>query len=170
MGSGPDAAALLTFARALGWTVSVWDPRARYETRVRFAAAEARHAGPAALIAPAVNAAARPVAVVMSHDFERDREAVAMLLPSRAAYIGVLGPRRRTLRLLAGGAPDALDRLHAPAGLSLGGETPAEVALSIIAEIQTVLAGETPTHLRDRRGAIHARPGESGPRGEVTAS
>ena len=76
---------------------------------------------------------------------------------SRARYIGVLGPRVRTLRLLAacGLDPGALDRLHAPIGLRLGGESPEEVALAIVAEVQQVLAGATGGHQKDHPGPIH---------------
>ena len=129
MGSGPDAGPLAAFAAALGWTTTISDPRARFDTLARSRAADHLRSGPASAVAPAVDRAARPVAMVMSHDFDRDREALAALLPTRARYIGVLGPRHRTEQLAAelGGG---LERLHAPAGLAIGAETPAEIALS----------------------------------------
>ena len=84
------------------------------------------------------------------------------LLPRDFAYLGLLGPRPRTDRLLAelsavGLAITAaqLAKLHAPVGLDLGGGTPETVALSIMAEIQARLAGRTPGFLRDRTGPIH---------------
>jgi xanthine dehydrogenase accessory factor len=156
MGAGSDAVPLVQLGVVLGWTVSVWDPSARFESRVRFAAADHRHTGAAASLAPVVAAAFRPVAVVMSHDFERDREALSMLLRSPVSYLGVLGPRHRTSRLLADLAPVANERLYAPAGLSVGAETPAEIAMSIVTEIQSVLAGVAVGSLRDRPGPIHA--------------
>jgi xanthine/CO dehydrogenase XdhC/CoxF family maturation factor len=95
-----------------------------------------------------------------------------MLLPSRALYIGVLGPRRRTDRLLADlgrselalahavadARDDARSRLHAPVGLHLGAETPQEIALSVVAEAQAVLAGASAIPLRElsRARGIHA--------------
>jgi xanthine/CO dehydrogenase XdhC/CoxF family maturation factor len=93
--------------------------------------------------------------MVMSHDLDRDREALAMLLGSRARYVGVLGPRRRTQRLLGELGPMNVDRLYAPAGLAIGAESAAEIALSVVSEIETVLNDETVAHLRDRSGAIH---------------
>jgi xanthine dehydrogenase accessory factor len=156
MGSGPDGVPLIALAATLGWTTTVWDPRARFDTRARFARADHTRSGPAAAVAPLVDAAALPVAMVMGHDLERDREALAALLPTRARYVGVLGPRHRTERL-ATGLAGSLERLHAPAGLAIGAETPAEIALAVIAEIQTVLAEEAVGHLRDRP-AIHRRP------------
>ena len=156
MGAGLDAVPLVALARSLGWRTTVWDPAARFETRSRFAEADRRHTGPAAALRASVDAAVAPVAVVMAHDPARDTEALAMLLGSRARYVGVLGPRRRTERLLASlGSPAPPASLHAPAGLALGAETAAEIALSIAAEIQACLASETVEHLRDRRGAIH---------------
>jgi xanthine dehydrogenase accessory factor len=155
MGSGYDAAPLVALAGTLGWTVTVWDPSARFETRARFAAADHRHTGSAATLRSSVDRSARPVAMVMSHDLDRDREALAMLLGSQARYVGVLGPRRRTQRLLGDLGPMNVDRLYAPAGLAIGAESAAEIALSIVSEIETVLNGETVEHLRDRAGAIH---------------
>ncbi len=155
MGSGYDAAPLVALAGTLGWTITVWDPSARFETRARFAAAEHRHTGSAAALRSIVDGSVRPVAMVMSHNLDRDREALAMLLGSRARYVGVLGPRRRTQRLLGDLGPLNIDRLYAPAGLAIGAESAAEIALSVVSEIETVLNDETVEHLRDRSGAIH---------------
>lgn len=163
LGCGPDALPVVTLARALGWTVTVWDPQSRFETRARFAAADHLFTGGASALAASIEASARPLAVVMSHSADRDREALAMLLPSKVGYLGVLGPRRRTDRLLAELArtgarlgPRERERLHAPVGLDLGAETPDEVALAIVAEAQAALSGAGAGALRDRGGAIHA--------------
>lgn len=114
---------------------------------------------PSELIAT-VDAADRALAIVMAHDFELDRAHLGALLGSRALYIGVLGPRARTHRMLAaaGAGADRDDaRVHAPVGLELGSETPAEIALAIVAEAQAVLARAPATSLRDRVGPIHDR-------------
>jgi xanthine/CO dehydrogenase XdhC/CoxF family maturation factor len=157
LGAGPDAIPLVSLAGMLGWTTTVWDPFARFETHVRFAAADHRRTGPVAALREALDAAVRPVAIVMSHDFEQDRDALAMVLPSKARYVGAIGPRHRTQRLLRELAVGAIagDRLHAPAGLSIGADGPAEVALSVVAEIQAVLAHEVVGHLKDRPGSVH---------------
>jgi xanthine dehydrogenase accessory factor len=156
--------------------VAVWDAQSRAESRRRFATADHVYAGPPAGALRRIDASARPMAVVMSHNHEHDRQALAMLLPSRALYIGVLGPRRRTDRLLADlgrsdvalavsvahsiaeALNDADARLHAPVGLHLGAETPQEIALSVVAEAQAVLAGASAMPLRDlsRARGIHA--------------
>jgi xanthine/CO dehydrogenase XdhC/CoxF family maturation factor len=166
MGAGPDAVPLVRAARAVGWTITVWAPQSRRDAERQLAEADHVRAGAATALAPAVAAAHRPIAVVMTHNAERDREALAMLLPSTCRYVGVLGPRRRTDKLLATLDPTGLSRpehatkLHAPVGLAIGAETPDEVALSIVAEIQAVLAGDSAKQLRDRPGRIHATPAE----------
>jgi xanthine dehydrogenase accessory factor len=101
----------------------------------------------------------------MSHNYERDLALLMALVPSAARYIGVLGSRKRTQELLAEMAKRCakptktqLAKVHAPVGLDVGGETPAEVALSIVAEIQAVFAGRHGGALRGRKGPIHDRP------------
>jgi len=163
-GCGRDAVPVARLARGLGWTVSVWTPRPRFELTARFSGlADHLHNGAAATLTGPVNAAANALAVVMSHNLDDDRAALAALLPSRARYIGVLGPRRRTQRLLSelpvpqvqGRGGGSAARLYAPVGLAIGAETPDEIALAIIGEAQAVLAGATATgHLRDRE-SIH---------------
>jgi len=94
-------------------------------------------------------------AVVMTHNFPRDVEILRMLLASHIAYIGLLGPRSRGDELLAElGVPrDA--RIFSPIGLDLGAETPEEIALSIVAEIQAVLNARSARTLRELDEPIH---------------
>ena len=148
VGAGPDALPLLEFATVLGFGVTVCDSSARVAVRERFAGRAELHLGSIGSLAEKVAARRTPVAVVMSHHYPTDLAALEMLLASRAAYIGVLGPRRRTERMLSElfPNPEALTsaqraRVHAPLGLDLGAETPSQIALSAIAEIQAVLAG-----------------------------
>ena len=103
-------------------------------------------------------------AVVMSHNRDDDRRFLRGLLASDVGYIGVLGPRRRTDALLqelaeAGYEPpaDRLAVLHAPVGLDLGGEGPAEIALAVVAEVRAALSGRAGGSLRDKPGPIHRR-------------
>jgi xanthine/CO dehydrogenase XdhC/CoxF family maturation factor len=82
------------------------------------------------------------------------------MLDANASYIGVLGPRRRTIELLGARAPspDELPAVvHAPVGLDLGAESPEEIALAIVAELAVVSAGRRGGLLRDRIGPIHER-------------
>lgn len=103
----------------------------------------------------------------MTHSFEQDSHILASLLArdTPLAYIGVLGPQRRTRELLTEAAcllnlpahEDRVDRwlqaIHAPTGLDVGAETPAAIALSILAEIQQTLNRGTGAPLRVVRAA-----------------
>jgi xanthine dehydrogenase accessory factor len=107
----------------------------------------------------------RTAALVMSHNYERDLALLAAVLQSSCPYVGVLGGQVRTRQLLADLAKrrspatkSQLARLHAPVGLDLGAESPSEVALSIVAEIQAAFAGRRGGALRERKGPIHDRP------------
>src|SRR6202008_2851384 len=86
------------------------------------------------------------------------------LLPTPIAYLGVLGPKRRTGRLLADLAAKGiaatqtqLARVFSPVGLDLGAETPEEVALAIVAEMKAVLADRRGGPSRERPGSLHQR-------------
>jgi xanthine/CO dehydrogenase XdhC/CoxF family maturation factor len=109
-----------------------------------------------------VELSGRTAAVVMSHSFPRDRDYVRALAAADIAYVGVLGPRARTERMLAEipGLADtgssAVDRLFAPVGLDIGGEGPDAIALAIISQISAVMSGRAGGHLRDRRAPLHA--------------
>jgi len=83
------------------------------------------------------------------------------MLDGGACYVGVLGPRRRTVELLGaratGGEGWMPQSVHSPVGLDLGAETPDEIALAIVAEISAVAAGREGGMLRRRPGPIHDR-------------
>jgi xanthine dehydrogenase accessory factor len=159
LGTGHDAVPVARLARTLGWDVVVCGRTARVAIRDRFVGIEVMFGRPHELAAR-IDARDPAVSVVMAHDYNVDREHVAMLLATRAYYIGVLGPRARTTRMFAelglGLYEDS--RIHAPVGLELGAETPDEVALAIVAEIQAVLRRAPATSLRDHLGPIHHRP------------
>jgi len=135
-------------------------PRSRVSIRQRFVRADEVLVGTSAELAARIDHCDRAVAIVMGHDYQLDREHLGMLLATRARYIGVLGPRARTTRMLEELGTGAADdpRIHAPLGLELGAETPQEIALAAIAEIQAVIARAPGSNLRDRLGPIHDRP------------
>ena len=167
--AGDDAKPLANMAREMGWYVAVADGRAHLATRGRFPAAHDVRVLPIADLPGAAHAhltlLPTDAAVVMTHSFEQDSRILASLLGVGfpLAYIGVLGPQRRTLDLLAEaarllGLPATSDRLerwmdalHAPTGLDLGGEAPAAVALSILAEVQQAISAATGQPLRKVR-------------------
>lgn len=160
-GAGADVAPLLSIGKSVGWDVHVFDLRAPNPARPTFV--ESQFANPENLTGVEIPEGA--ACVVMTHHFLHDVEILKHLLPSRAAYIGVLGPRRRTDELLQGvkkamlSAPfsptaQQLERLFAPVGLDLGAETPEEIALSVVAEVQAIKRGKSGGSLRER-GSIH---------------
>jgi xanthine/CO dehydrogenase XdhC/CoxF family maturation factor len=175
-GAGDDAQSLVRMAKELGWLVSVADGRSHLATRVRFPLADELSVLPVKDL-PGVqsqeSAAAfgslnrEDAAVVMTHSFEQDAKILACLLSldERPAYIGVLGPQRRTRELLGEAAAllglpaNAIDaqverwlaQLHAPTGLDLGAESPETIALSILAEIQKFRTAATALPLRTVR-------------------
>lgn len=161
-GAGDDARPLAVFAQTLGWHVSVADARATYATTERFPGAEVVAVAPAAELPARLALDEGSFAVVMTHRYADDLALLRELLPRPLAYLGLLGPRKRTARLLAelqaeGLVLDAamLAKLHAPVGLDLGGGTPETVALAIVAEVQARLAGRAGGFLRERTGPIH---------------
>lgn len=88
-------------------------------------------------------------AIVMHHNFLRDAAALEKLLATPIAYIGILGPKTRGDELLAHAGAQREPRIHSPIGLDLGGETPEDIALSIVAEVQAVLNRRSGLPLRD---------------------
>ena len=102
--------------------------------------------------------------VVLTHDDKFDIPMLVGTLTTDAYYIGALGSRRnqerRRERLLEAGVDEsALDRISGPAGLDIGAHTPAETALSMLAEIMAVRAGRDGGRLRESSGRIHAEVG-----------
>jgi xanthine dehydrogenase accessory factor len=108
---------------------------------------------------------ARTAGVVMSHHVARDTDYLAALLEARVGYVGALGPRSRTERMLGelaargetlfAAASAAGGPLHAPVGLDLGGDGPEAIALAVVAEVAAMAHGRSGGFLRDRPGALH---------------
>jgi xanthine/CO dehydrogenase XdhC/CoxF family maturation factor len=162
-GAGDDAQPVTRLAKELGWQVTVADPRPAFATRERFPLADAVVAAPASELVRRTAPDQDSVAVVMTHHYVHDVPLLRELLPLPLAYLGLLGPRQRAEKILAdlatnGLALSAADRarLHAPIGLDIGADAPEQVALSIVAEIQSVLAGHNARPLRERSQPIHA--------------
>ena len=163
-GAGHDAIPVVQLASELGWHVTVVDSRQSYATKNRFSLADAVILSRPESIIENVFVDHRTVAVVMTHNYLYDREILRTLLPFPLRYLGILGPKSRTERLLqelqAEGSrpsPEQLRRLYGPIGLDIGADTPEEIALAIVAEIQAVIANRSGGLLRDRRGPIHNR-------------
>jgi xanthine/CO dehydrogenase XdhC/CoxF family maturation factor len=160
-GAGPGAAPLVTMAKLLGWQVTLIDHRPAMLSAELWPGVDCITLSSTADIGAALERASPDAAVVMNHHYERDLESLAACLDSAVPFIGVLGPRHRTGlmldRLHARGVAlqGAEQRIHAPVGLDLGGETAEEIALSIVAEIKASVAGRTGGALRNREAPIH---------------
>jgi xanthine/CO dehydrogenase XdhC/CoxF family maturation factor/CTP:molybdopterin cytidylyltransferase MocA len=161
-GASADAVPVVELARTLGWRTTIFDTSARPATRQRFTCADSiRLCRPED--AGAIPLSSREVVLLMTHNYLHDLELLKLLLRSPVQYIGCLGPRRRTERLLSELAGEiTLDeeqtrRVFAPVGLDIGAEQPEEIALSIVAEICAMLHGRRGAPLRDRSLPIHDR-------------
>jgi xanthine dehydrogenase accessory factor len=163
-GVGHDALPIIELARQLGWQTEVVDPQARPASRTRFAQAERVTLARPETISEQVTITPRTLTLVMSHNYAHDQALLKFLLASPARYIGVMGPRKRTERMLNELAEsdssfrlketDRL-RLYAPVGLDIGANTPPEIALSIIAEMRATIAVREGGHLRRCHAPIH---------------
>jgi xanthine dehydrogenase accessory factor len=132
-------------ARQVGYSVTVVDPRSVFATEERFGAAAAVAEWPEASF-DKLGLDARTAVVALTHASHIDDEALTAALRAPCLYIGALGSRgthaKRLERLGAAGfAPEELARIHAPIGLAIGAKGPAEIAVSILAEIIKVARG-----------------------------
>ena len=134
------ADALIHFAKPLGYRTHLIDPRTAFATKERFPHVDEMHHQWPDEALPKIGLNSETAIVVITHDPKLDDPALKLALPSPAFYIGALGSPKthvqRVERLLGEGlTPSQVKRLHAPIGLNIGGRTPAEIALSIMAEI-----------------------------------
>jgi len=139
---------LVSMAQMVGFRVRVVDARRTFLTRERFPTADELVLGWPQDVLRAQNLGAQHYVVILSHDPKFDIPALQIALQSRAAYVGLIGSRttqaeRREVLVEAGLDDDALGRIHGPIGLDLGGRSPAEIALAILAEIVAVQHGRS---------------------------
>ncbi len=143
LGAGPDAVPVVAGFQALGWPVTVGDHRPGYLARPGFERADRRLLVDEAAAHALVTAEPWTAAVVMSHHLVADERYVRALAAADLRYVGLLGPRRRRQRLLDCLTPELAarltQRLHAPIGLDIGADSPASIALAIVAEVHATL-------------------------------
>ena len=160
-GGGPDIEPLAACADQLGFAVRVVDPRPGFIGRRRFASSVHAAAIPFEHAALYEGIDEYTACVIATHSFALDKLALQHVLRSAAGYAGLLGPVHRSKRLLdeliAGSSSIGvgLKRLHSPVGLDIGADTPEQVSLAILAEIQAVFARCEAGFLRNKRGSIH---------------
>ncbi|WP_234737067.1 XdhC family protein [Tellurirhabdus bombi] len=158
-GAGYDAVPLVRLAKQVGWRVVVTDDCVAHLQPKRFAEADALPAIQRQDIRAQLPIDAYSAAVLISHNYKYDRVVLQELLQTDIPYIGLLGPKKRGDALLADVAEwvDEEDqkRLFWPVGLDIGSETPQEIALSIVAEIQTVFRKASAQPLKYKKVPIH---------------
>ncbi len=162
VGATALAAALCRVAAELGFAVSVIDPRAGRLSAQRFPEATDLIAEwPQEVLARSdLNEAS--CVVTVAHDSKFDVPTLACALRSATGYIGALGSRRTHSKRVAalkeqGFGDSELERIHSPVGLDIGGRSPQEIAVSIVAEILAVLAGRNGHVLSGRSAPIYGR-------------
>ena len=162
-GAIDTAEALCRTAKLLGWTTIVADARARFATRERIPSADELLVSWPEDALERVQPDLGTAIVVLTHDDKFDVPMLAGALATDAFYVGALGSRRnqerrRSLLNELGVADADLERIAGPCGLDIGAESPAETALSMLAEILAARAGRAGGSLKASRQRIHAEP------------
>ena len=163
VGAGNDVMPLVQMAKVLGWNVTLVDGRPNYITAERFPTADKLIVAKPDEVVKQIQPDDRTVLMLMTHNYNYDSALLVHLLPLHLPYIGILGPKKRMHKMLeeipgAGKETDYMN-IHGPAGLDIGSETPEEIALSILAEIQGVLNKLSGVPLR-KKLYIHDRGNE----------
>jgi xanthine dehydrogenase accessory factor len=159
-GATETAVAVSAAAAAVGYRVTVCDPRAAFADAARFPAADRVLVGRLHEVLADAAPTARDAVCVLSHDEDLDPLALAVALESPAGHVGALGSRSTTARrreqLRRLGVPrEAIERLRMPIGLDLGARTPQEVAVAVVAELLAARAGTDGAPLTGRAGPVH---------------
>lgn len=149
----------------MGWRVTVADDREQFLDSQRFSGARAFVLARPHEVAAAAAVDHRTYALIMSHNFFRDRDYLRSFFGTSVGYIGMLGPYARLERLLEdlrgdGVSPSKEDaaKIHGPAGLDLGADGPEEIALAIMSEVLAVHRHRTGGFLKGRTAPMHDRP------------
>jgi xanthine dehydrogenase accessory factor len=163
-GGGFDARPVSQIAKSLGWEVLITDECVAHLAPVFFPTADKLSLCHRDFIDRDFIITPYTACVLMSHNYEYDRDVLKKVLQSEAPYIGILGPRKRFDKMLeefklAGiiVSEKDLQRIHSPIGLDIGAETPDEIAISIIAEVQGKFSNRSGGFLKYRNAPIHQR-------------
>ena len=167
IGAGNDAIPLVAMGELLGWKVTVADGRPNYANKKRFTGGCQVVVTKPEKIFENIEVDSQTIFVLMTHNYNYDLAMLRQLILRDVLYIGVLGSKGKMNRMLddlrnEGMEVDKeLSKIYGPVGLDIGAETPEEIALSIISEIKSVVAGRTPKHLRQLSKPIMPGAGES---------
>src|SRR5699024_3656564 len=140
-GAGHDAIPVAKYSVSLGYDTTVVDAREGFNTEALFPNTKRIIAHPESY-AEKVTITENTYVIVMNHHIEKDRKTLEFVLPSNAAYVGVLGPRSRRERMMNQLRDEGvfleeseLQKMYNPVGLDIGAEKPEEIAISILSEI-----------------------------------
>ncbi len=155
-GAGHISMPLVKLAHDMGLKTVVVDGRPRFATRERFPDVDGLLIGIPSEIARALSYTSSTFVVLTAHDYKYDLPVLKTVLQTGAAYVGLLGSKRRGKAIKeflkeSGMDQKLLDRLHVPTGLNIGAETAAEIALSILAEAVAIKAGRRGEPMRERK-------------------
>jgi xanthine/CO dehydrogenase XdhC/CoxF family maturation factor len=163
-GGGFDARPVSQLAKSLGWEVTITDECVAHIAPLFFPTADNLSLCHRDFVDRDFHITPYTACILMSHNYEYDRDVLKKLLKSETPYIGILGPRKRFDKMLTEFSkadimlsPKDMHRIHSPIGLDIGAEAPDEIAVSIIAEIQSKFANRSGGFLKYRTGPIHQR-------------
>ena len=159
-GAGYDVVPLVNFSKQLGWDVTVVDNRQREASKKRFEQADKIQLSCPEDILENIQITERTVAVVMSHNYLDDLDMLKLLVPSNLKYLGILGPKKRTNRILEelkSAGITSSSNIYSPVGLDVGADNAEEIALSIVGEIQAVISKRDAGFLKNRNAPIHGK-------------
>jgi xanthine dehydrogenase accessory factor len=159
-GAGNDVMPVVKIADVLGWQSTVLDGRPSHATCGRFPEAAQVVVSDALHALAGLSLDERTAVLLMTHNYQYDLALLEQVIDSDVAYIGILGPKSKTKRLMddlpvGKRLPSCLEKVHGPAGLDLGAETSDEIALSILSEIKAALSGKDGSPLRLKNAPIH---------------
>jgi xanthine dehydrogenase accessory factor len=163
-GTGHDVGPVCELAKNTDFRVTVVGFRGASATEDRFPAADRILSTSPGRIREDLTFDENTYAVVMTHNFIDDRLTIDAILKTPVSYVGLMGPRERFEEMQEDFSDEdrtfsaeELQKLYTPAGLDLGGDTPYQIAHSIVSELLVVKNGRTPRHLEAREGPIHER-------------
>ena len=167
-GGGFDARPVSQLAKSLGWEVTITDECVAHIAPLFFPTADNLSLCHRDFVDRDFHITPYTACVLMSHNYEYDRDVLKRLLGKDTPYIGILGPRKRFDKMLTEFSKEGIElsskdmhRIHSPIGLDIGAEAPDEIAVSIIAEIQSKFANRSGGFLKYRTGPIHQRDSAS---------
>ncbi|MDX1637938.1 MAG: XdhC/CoxI family protein [Balneolaceae bacterium] len=162
VGAGNDSQVLSRMAEPLGWDIVVADGRPTHANKQRFNSCQVIVTNPGEIL-DNIEIHEQTAFVLLTHNYNYDLVVLKLVIrEENVPYIGILGPNKKYRRMLDDLEAEGISlteeqsaRIYAPVGLQLGAETPAEIGLSILSEIQAVLTDSGVRHLREVEGSIH---------------